>query len=235
MVDDKKLPSQKSSSGEIDDFLRKVATTPSVRTPGERGRLIFAMDATASREPSWDRASHIQAEMFKETSALGGLEIQLAYYRGFGEFNAGPWIGNADEMLKRMTGVFCLAGHTQIAKLLRHAAKEAKARKVNALVFVGDALEEDIDQLGHLAGQLGLLGVPCFMFHEGQDVVAGKAFRQIARLSGGAYCPFDAGSPQQLRDLLSAVAVFAAGGRKALHDYSDKRGGVVRQLTHQVK
>ena len=234
MVDDKKLPSA-SSSAEVDAFLRKVAATPSVHAAGERGRLIFAMDATASREPTWDRASHIQAEMFQETTALGGLDIQLVYYRGFGEFDAGPWIGDPDAMLRRMTSVFCLAGQTQIAKVLKHAAEETKRQKVAALVFVGDCLEEDIDKLGHLAGELGLLGVPCFMFHEGGDAVTAKAFQQIARLSGGAYCPFDAGSPKQLRDLLSAVAIYAAGGRQALADYSQRRGGIVRRLTHQVK
>ena len=234
MADDKKLPSA-SSSADVDAFLRKVAATPSVHAAGERGRLIFAMDATASREPTWDRASHIQAEMFQETAALGGLDIQLVYYRGFGEFDTGPWIGNPDAMLRRMTSVFCLAGQTQIAKVLKHAAQETKRQKVAALVFIGDCLEEDIDKLGHLAGELGLLGVPCFMFHEGGDTVAAKAFQQIARLSGGAYCPFDAGAPKQLRDLLSAVAIYAAGGRKALADYSQRRGGIVRRLTHQVK
>jgi hypothetical protein len=234
MADDKKLPSA-SASAEVDAFLKKVAATPSVRAGGERGRLIFAMDATASREPTWDRASHIQAEMFQETTALGGLDIQLVYYRGFGEFDAGPWIGDPDAMLRRMTSVFCLAGQTQIAKVLKHAAEETKRQKVAALVFVGDSLEEDIDRLGHLAGELGLLGVPCFMFHEGGDAVAAKAFQQIARLSGGAYCPFDANSPRQLRDLLSAVAIYAAGGRKALANYSEQRGGIVRRLTHQVK
>src|SRR3546814_12721854 len=74
MAKDPKLP--QASSPEVDAFLRKLADTPA---PGpasgdKRGRLIFAMDATASREPTWDRASHLQAEMFKETEALGGLE-----------------------------------------------------------------------------------------------------------------------------------------------------------------
>ncbi|HSR71418.1 MAG TPA: VWA domain-containing protein [Kiloniellales bacterium] len=232
--DKKKLP-EVSSSGEVEEFLRKMAQTQSVRAPGERGRLIFAMDATASREPTWDRASHIQAEMFKETAALGGLEIQLVYYRGFGECKASPWLSNSNTLLRRMTAVFCLAGQTQIAKVLRHALKETKKKRVGALVFVGDCVEEDVDRLGHLAGELGLLGVPCFMFHEGPDPVARLAFQQIARLSGGAYCSFDSSSPQQLRDLLSAVAVYAAGGRKALTDYGKRKGGVVRQLTHQVK
>ena len=234
MSGDKKLPDV-ASQGAVDDFLRQVAATPAVR-PGEgRGRLIFAMDATASREPTWDRASHIQAEMFTETAALGGLDIQLVYYRGFGECKASPWVHTTQALLRHMTGVFCLAGQTQIAKVLKHALKETEHKRVAALVFVGDCVEEDIDKLGHLAGRMGLLGVPCFMFHEGHEPLARSAFQQIARLSGGAYCPFDANSAQQLRDLLSAVAVFAAGGRKALADYSQRKGGVTRQLTHQVK
>ncbi len=234
MADDKKLPS-KSSETDVDSFLRKVAAAPAVRPAGERGRLIFAMDATASREPTWDQACHIQGEMFRETAVLGGLEIQLVYYRGFGEFQAGPWATSADVLLRTMTGVMCLAGHTQIGKVLKHAIAETKAKKVDAMVFVGDCLEEDIDQLGQLAGELGLLGVPCFLFHEGRDEIAARAFQQIARLTGGAFCRFDASSPKQLRDLLSAVAVYAAGGRKALADFSARTGGVAARLTHQVK
>ena len=234
MAGDRKLPSEPRSRG-VDAFLRKVAATGAARPAGERGRLIFAMDATASREPTWDHACHIQAEMFKETSALGGLEIQLVYYRGFGEFRAGKWATSGDALLKAMTGVFCLAGHTQIRKVLKHAIAECKKNKVDALVFVGDCLEEDLDALGQLAGELGLLGVPCFMFHEGRDDIAARAFQQIARLSGGAFCPFDSRSAKQLRDLLSAVAVYAAGGRRALADYSARHGGVVARLTHQVK
>ena len=234
MAGDRKLPS-KSSESDVDTFLKKVAAAPVVRPAGERGRLIFAMDATASREPTWDHACHIQGEMFQETAALGGLEIQLVYYRGFGEFRAGPWATSAKQLLRTMTGVVCLAGHTQIGKVLKHAIKETKAKKVDALVFVGDCLEEDIDQLGQLAGELGLLGVPGFLFHEGRDEVAARAFQQIARLTGGAFCRFDANSPQQLRDLLSAVAVYAAGGRKALADFSARTGGVAARLTHQVK
>ncbi len=234
MAGNAKLPS-KSTGTQVDAFLRKVAATPNLKAPGQRGRLIFGMDATASRQPSWDQASHIQAEMFKETAALGGLEIQLAYYRGFGEFNAGPWIRESEKLLARMTRVFCLAGRTQIGTLFKHALSETKANKVDALVFVGDAFEEDIDAAGQVAGEMGLLGLPCFMFHEGGDPVARNAYKQFAKLSGGAFCPFDANSPQQLKDLLAAVAVYAAGGRRALADFSGRKGGVVKQLTYQVK
>jgi hypothetical protein len=172
--------------------------------------------------------------MFEATSALGGLDVQLVFYRGFRECQASPWLGNAKDLLKRMTAVTCLGGQTQIGRILNHALKESRRDKVNAVVFVGDCMEEDVDKLCHRAGELGLLGVPVFMFHEGGEPIARRAFEQIARLSGGAYCPFDASSAQQLKELLSAVAVFAAGGRPALADYSRGKGEVVRQLSYQV-
>ena len=227
-----KVP-EKPTDSEVTDFLNKVAATTGKKASGGRGRLIFAMDATASREPTWDRACHIQSEMFSETAGLGGLEVQLVYYRGFGVCRASRWAGNAQELLRFMTGVRCLGGQTQIRKVLSHAIGESGKRKVDAVVFVGDAMEEEIDRLCHLAGELGLLGVPVFLFHEGGDPVVRRAFEQIARLSGGAYCPFDSGSAQQLRDLLSAVAVYAAGGRRALLDFEGNRGGRLR-LTQQL-
>lgn len=223
-----------ASNADVDQFLTELARTPAPSTVG-RGRLIFALDATASREPAWDSACHIQAEMFKETETLGGLEIQLVYYRGFGECRATKWLADSDTLVDRMVRVRCLGGRTQIRKILRHAVKETEKQKVNALVFVGDSCEEKVDMLCDTAGQLGLLGVPAFMFHEGADPGAEQAFRQIATLTGGAYCRFDASSAQQLRDLLSAVAVFAAGGRRALEDFGRKRGGAVRQITQQVR
>jgi hypothetical protein len=229
---DPKLPA-KSTRAEVSDFLAKVKSMPAVRTGGT-GRLIFAMDATASREPSWDRACRIQGEMFSATKALGGLEIQLAWYRGFGEFEASAWLGDSQALVGRMTQVTCRAGETQIGKVLRHAIAETGRRKVNALVFVGDCVEEGVDALCADAGRLGLLGVPVFVFHEGGDLVARRCFEEIARLTKGAYCPFDSSSADMLRDLLAAVATFAAGGRMALEDFARRRGGAALQLTHRM-
>ncbi len=230
---DKDLP-QKSSKAAIDAFVKQVRSTPVIKSAQERGRLMFAMDATASREPTWDRACQIQGEMFTQTAALGGLDIQLCHYRGFQEFEASPWLSSADELLKRMTSVSCRGGYTQIGKVLRQAIEQTRQKKVQALVFVGDCMEEDLDRLCHLAGELGMLGVPAFLFHEGDEPVAQRAFKEIARLTRGAYCAFDATSAGQLRDLLSAVAVYAAGGQKALQDFSKNRSEVVRQLTRQL-
>jgi len=222
-----------SSPAEVAAFLEKLQATPAVRTE-KRGRLIFAMDATASREPSWDRACQIQGRMFEEADRLGGLEIQLVFYRGLGEFQASPWCADAAALKRRMSGVFCRGGETQIAKVLRQAIAETRRRKVNALVFVGDCMEEDIDALCRYAGELGLLGVPAFLFHEGDDPVAARAFKQIARLTGGAYCGFDSKSPKALADLLRAVAVFAAGGSGALAELGRREGGAAAEVAAQI-
>ena len=231
MSNDKKLPGQRQT---VDAFLQKVAATPVVKSSDAQGRLLFAMDATASREPMWDQACHLQGEMFQQTAKLGGLSVQLCYFRGFAEFHASHWSNSAEALLEKMATVRCLGGHTQIEKVLKHAIKEARQKKLNALVFVGDCVEENVDKLCQLAGQLKLLGVPVFLFHEGNDKQAESAFRQIAQLSGGAYCAFNASSAQQLKALLSAVAVYAAGGKTALSDFSKGAGSLVKQLTQQM-
>jgi hypothetical protein len=226
-------PATPVTTASVASFVEKLKTMPKAGT--DRGRLIFAMDATASREPTWDLAQRIQARMFEETAALGGLSVQLAWYRGMAEFAATPWVQAAKDLVRRMADVTCRGGQTQIEAVLRHAIHETKARRVNALVFVGDCMEEDLDRLCQCAGALGLLGVPVFLFQEGHDEVAGRAFAEIARLTGGAHCHFDGTSPDALRDLIGAVAVYAAGGRPALEKLAGRQGGVILQLTRQMR
>lgn len=231
--DGKALPTERRSP-EIADFLDKLKAAP-VQAGGGRGRLIFALDATASREPTWDRACHIQGEMFEATAGLGGLEIQLVFYRGFAECKASHWMTNAAELHRVMRGVSCVGGETQIERVLSHALRETGRHRVNALVFVGDAMEEKVDRLCRLAGELGLLGVPIFIFHEGHDPAAAAAFKQMANLSRGAYLSFDQASAGRLKELLAAVAVYAAGGYRALAAYGEGKGGEVLRLTAQLK
>jgi hypothetical protein len=232
--DSRNLPASTAERAEVDAFLRQIAAAPVPVTAGGMGRLIFALDATASRQPTWDRACHIQAEMFAETAALGGLALQMCYFRGYGEFEAAPWLSDGDALIRRMTAVTCLSGRTQIARVLRHAIDEASKGRVNALVYIGDCMEEDAGSLADLAGKLGLLGVPVFVFQEGGEARAKRSFQEIARLTRGAYMSFDSASAKALRDLLKAVAVYAAGGRKALRHYAEKTGGEVLRLTAQL-
>lgn len=235
MAGDDKPLAKRSGQSDVQDFLSKVARMPRVKAAGVRGRLLFTMDATASREPTWDMACQIQGDMFAETAKLGGLDVQLAFYRGFRELKVTPWVSTSADLIPYMTRVRCLGGQTQLGRMLRYAVKETKQQRINAMVFVGDAFEEDVDAVCAIAGELGMLGVPCFVFHEGSNPIAEACFRQIATLTHGVYCNFDSHSAQQLKELLSAVAVFAAGGRPALADYGKRRGGAALRIAHQVK
>ena len=229
-----KLPDKKSSAQDVQAFIGKVKNTPLVTSEG-KGRLIFAMDATASREHCWDMASQNHAAMFVEAYKVSTLNVQLCYYRGMGDFTALPWTRSADDIRQALLSVRCLAGQTQIAKVLAHALSEARTSKVNALVFVGDCVEENPDSLGALAGQLGILNLPLFVFQEGKNPKVGSIFSQLATLSGGAHCQFDQGSARQLGQLLAAVAVYAAGGKPALESNLLSKDTSVRRLLQQLK
>ncbi len=225
-----------SSDVEVAAFVEKMkALAPSVSTG--RGRLVFAMDATMSRQPTWDMALGLQAEMFQTVKAVGGLDVQLVYFRGAGECKASRWVADPDQLARLMTSVSCQGGFTQIEKVLVHARTETTKRRVNALVYVGDSMEEEIDALCGRAGELSLLGVPVFLFQEGDDRSASTTFGEVARLTKGAHCRFDKGSADQLKALLKAVAVYAAGGRVALEHLGQQQrdGGGARRLLGQMR
>lgn len=215
-----KAPEKRSSSGDIDAFLRQARAVAETRAATAGGRLILALDATMSRQPTWDLACVLQAQMFdavgKAAGDKGALGVQLVYFRGLGECRASKFVDDTATLKGLMTEISCRGGHTQIGKVLSHTLKETAAGKVDALVYIGDAMEEAIDDLADKAGNLGLRGVPVFVFQEGTDAVAERAFREIARLSKGAWFRFDRNSAATLAKLLSAVAVFATGGLKAL-------------------
>lgn len=209
----------KSDSAAIDAFVRqaRALARPQAATSSDpAGRLILALDATMSRQPTWDLACTLQGEMFDAVGQAGRLSVQLVYFRGFGECRASRFVRDTLALKNLMTRIDCRGGTTQISKVLAHALKEHERGKVNALIFIGDAMEENIDELADKAGRLGLHGVPVFVFQEGHDKVAETAFREIARLSKGAWFRFDHNSASTLSKLLSAVAVFATGGLAAL-------------------
>lgn len=221
-----------SSKNDVQQFLSKVASLP--KTSGD-ARLIFSLDATASRQGTWDVASQLQNEMFLSAQSLGGLNVQLCYFRGFGEFFSSDWQGNPADILRIMSTIQCQAGATQLHRLLQHAIDENQNKKIQCLVYIGDAMEENVDLLAQLAGKLGLLNVPLFMFQERNDPTAKAAFKELSRLSGGAYSQFDNGSADQLKDLLRAVAIYAAGGLKALQNFSGSSSGGVKLLEQQLR
>src|SRR6266702_6974503 len=233
-AEDGALPQAKTSTtDDIAAFVAK-ARALSPHAPGANGRLIFALDATMSRQPTWDMACGLQADMFREAAAIGSLDIRLVYYRGFNECRATGWISDSAKLATLMSKIDCRGGDTQIGRVLTDARREAVASGVRAVVFVGDAMEEKVDDLCAKAGELGLLKVPVFMFQEGHDAAVEDAFREIARLTGGAWCRFDPGAASQLLDLLRAAAAYAAGGREALLLMSKTASGAAK-LIGQMK
>jgi hypothetical protein len=205
----------------LDEFFCRVDPT--------RGRLIFALDATASRQPTWDTAAHLQSQMFGTVAAIGGLDVQLVYYRGFGQCVASRWLNDPRALAAAMAPVTCAAGHTQIKRVLAHARKEHARQKINALIIISDACEETPCDLYAEARELG---VSVFMFQEGGDERVGEIYAEIARITGGAHCKFDNAAAQRLADLLKAVAAFATGGIKAL---AAQNSEAARLLLTQVK
>jgi hypothetical protein len=226
------LPAKRSSSKDIAAFLNAASKTPTLAQV--KGRLIFAVDATMSRQPTWDAATEIQSDMFEVAQSIGGLGVQLVYFRGRGEFEASEWTTTPAALAARMREVRTRSGFTQLRRVLVHAAEEARRTKVGALVYVGDCFEENTDVVAKEAGALALLGVPAFMFHEGDDPNAAAMFREIARLTHGVYARFDSGAARQLRELLRAAAVYATGGGAALNRFAELTGGEVLRLARAI-
>jgi hypothetical protein len=208
----------KSSASALSAFLKAAGRL----NPTGSGRLIFALDATMSRQPTWDRACEIQAKMFDAVARTGRLAVQLVYFRGFGECRASKFVLNSRALRDLMTKIDCRGGRTQIGKVLSHAISESGRSKVDALVYIGDAMEEEADELCHRAGQLALKGTRAFIFQEGSDGIAERTFREIARLTGGAHFRLGPNSAAELAELLSAVAVYASGGRPALEAHGGR-------------
>ena len=211
----------------VSDFLSKVKPS--------RGRIAFIIDATGSREHTWDAATQLQGEMFSEAANLGGLEMQVTYFGGLDNVASSGWTSDPREHQHFMGRVRCATGHTKYARALAHVRDEHRRQPINAVILIGDMLEEESRTLYDAAGGLG---VPCFCFQEGNDfshretLALREAFTEMARLTKGAYCAFDFNSIAQLRDLLRAVAAFAVGGLTAL---ADLRTDSARKLLGQLK
>jgi hypothetical protein len=220
-----------SSGAMIDSFLAEAKRLGPLESGSTRARLVFALDATMSRQPTWDVACRVQSEMFAAAGRTGGLSVQLVYFRGFGECRSSRWVADARALTDLMTKIDCRGGQTQFGRVLRHVRTEAARSPIKVLVYVGDAVEEPVDNICAVAGELGLLGIKAFMFHEGGDADAGRAFQEIARLTGGAYARFDAKAPQALAELLRAAAAYAAGGVEGLARLAPASGQARALLT----
>ncbi|MEZ5578780.1 MAG: hypothetical protein R3F40_04830 [Candidatus Competibacteraceae bacterium] len=159
--------------------------------------------------------------MFAATTDTGGLAMQLVWYRGYGEFQVEPWLSQVADLQRRMTSVQCRGGG-QIGRVLEHATRETRLHRVNALVLIGDCLEEAVDPLCQQAGQLGLLGVPAFVF-QGDDHDATLGFRGNRSADSWRLCTFDRVAPGNYASCLPPWRSTPRGGRPALEEFGRRR------------
>jgi hypothetical protein len=229
MTDDTKRSLTQPSATGVRPGVNKFLETIKAKNAAKSARLIFGIDATASRQETWDLAAALTSTMLAEAK---GVDLQLAYYRGFDECEVSSWVRDPAHQSRMMGKVLVQGGATQIERILDHALKETANLPVAALVFIGDCMEEDLDRLTLKARELGKRKVPIFAFLEGADVVAEISFKELATASGGAFAKFDTNASKQLGELLKAAMAYASGGLEALATRKDLKSTL---LLEQLK
>ena len=198
-------------------------------TPG-RPRLIFAVDATASREPAWAAARQVTDALVK--ALPGALDVALAVHGGSRVHTFTAFTNNANTLRDRAAGVACRGGTTRLLPILAASLKHPAVRVV---VYIGDVFEESVIQGQRLADAMGAQGTKLIVLHDTADPGArrdAEVFWDLAKRTGGCVLPFDASASGRLRDLLSAVAVYAVGGEKLLRERRHDMPGAVALLEH---
>lgn len=210
-----------------DPALIAAALAPKNRRP----RLVFAIDATASREPAWQAARDTTDALFD--ALPGQLDVALAVHGGsrlhtFTGFTADP-----AGLRGTAAGIECQAGGTQLVEVL---ARSRDAGDVKLVVYIGDVFEEDADEAAAVADTLRLRGCRVVILHDRGQAPAYdpsvEVFQDIARRTGGAVLLFDARSKGKLREILEAVATLAVGGVKLLQERRKTLPGAALLLQH---
>ena len=195
-----------------------------------RPRLVFAVDATASREPAWAAARQVTDALVK--ALPGELDVALAVHGGSRVHTFTAFTNHASTLRDRAAGVVCEAGLTRLLPILSASLKQPAVRVV---IYIGDVFEESMSQGRRLADAMGVQGTKLIVLHDTADPAArrdAEVFWDLAKRTGGCVLPFDASAPRRLRDLLSAVAVYAVGGEKLLRERRHELPGAVVLLEH---
>ena len=192
---------------------RRVSLAQASAAPARLPRLVFALDATASRERAWAAARQVTDSLFG--AAPGGIEVALAVHGGGRMTAFGGFHRDVGALRDEAAGISCEPGPTRMLDIVRESLRRPGVR---AMVYIGDCFEEDESAALALAGSLRLRGTKLVVL---QDESSGttsalRVFRAMAGRTGGIVLPFDAGSLDPLRDALGAVASYVAGGRDML-------------------
>jgi hypothetical protein len=177
--------------------------------PPRKPRLVFAIDATASRDRAWEAAKQVTDCIFR--AAPGGIEVALAVHSGGKLARFSPFHPHVDNIRDEAAGVACVAGPTRMLDIMEETLRRTG---VKALVYIGDCFEEDMERGLAVAERLGLRGIKLVVLHDTTTggTGSGGAFRMMAARAGGLVLPFDMSSLDRLADALSAVGAYVAGG-----------------------
>jgi hypothetical protein len=243
-------PPARSGSGLLARVLTKVTTAvtsaaaalpaafahaepPAESAPPTRPRLVFAVDATASREPAWAAARQVTDALVK--ALPGELDVALAVHGGTRVHTFTAFTSDAATLRDRAAGVVCQAGMTRMLPILSASLKQQSVRVV---IYIGDVFEESLPHGRNLADSMGARGTKLIVLHDTAEPSGrrdAEVFWDLAKRTGGCVLPFDANASGRLRDLLSAVAVYAVGGEKLLRERRHGLPGAVALLEHLDK
>lgn len=184
----------------------------------QRVRIGFIVDATASRDGAWEQAQTVQGRMFQAVAGLGRVSLRLVHFGG-GELTDHGWSENTRKLATRMAAVRCRQGLTQVLPALRVFMDDGE--KIDAVILVGDAFEEEPAEALMLCHTLRIRGIRVFAFFEGELLAAEDQFRLIAGTTGGRFARL--GDDLPLTDLCEGVALLAAGGEKAVRRLGNER------------
>jgi hypothetical protein len=178
-----------------------------------RARLVFAVDATASRSAAWDTARRVTDTLFQ--ALPGQLDVALAVHGGDRVHTFTEFVSDPNVLRDTAAGISCVGGHTKLIDIMQ---RTSDARDVKVLLYIGDSFEESIEQAREAADALKARGVRLIVLHDlpGENKAAGDVFADLARRADGLVLPFDAGAAARIREILEAVAVLAVGGVKLL-------------------
>jgi hypothetical protein len=198
-----------------------------------RPRLVFAVDATASREPAWAAARQVTDALVK--ALPGALDVALAVHGGSRVHTFTAFTSDANTLRDQAAGVACRAGLTRLLPILAASLKQPAVRVV---IYIGDVFEESVPQARRLADAMGQQGIRLIVMHDTADAAArqdAEVFWDLAKRTGGCVLPFNASASGRLRDLLSAVAIYAVGGEKLLRERRHDLPGAALLLEHLGK
>lgn len=191
-----------------------LRTAPPTKKPDTN--IGFIIDATASRQDTWDTAQKTQAAMLSELANgfADRVTIELVTFGG-DVLNAPTQAVSHIDAAKRLAEVECKAGSTQFIDALQPFV-ERKDNRTKSIIIVGDFFEENIETVYDVARKLAQKKIKIFTFQEGHydNDDTETFFRELARITGGAYAKF--GSPVQLSKLCADVIDLTLGGCNAL-------------------